>query len=136
MENLENERSLVTPVKIRINRDRDLDKIDGKPNPIFRRWLDHPTYDSYWQRMIPYDSDFAKINIPVLQTAGYFFGGPGADVYYFKPTARHLAVVAGHAALLGVSRQAVATLDRLGVKDRLKKAMRLWKSRGETPAAP
>jgi putative CocE/NonD family hydrolase len=62
---------------------RDLDKIDGKPNPIFRRWLDHPTYDEYWQRMIPYKEDFARIDIPVLQTAGYFFGGPGAAVYYF-----------------------------------------------------
>lgn len=62
---------------------RDLDNIDGKPNPIFRRWLDHPTYDEYWQRMIPFKEDFARIDIPVLQTAGYFFGGPGAAVYYF-----------------------------------------------------
>lgn len=68
---------------------RDLDKIDGKPNPIFRRWLDHPTYDAYWQRMIPYENDFARINIPVLQTAGYYFGGPGADVYYFTEHYRH-----------------------------------------------
>jgi CelD/BcsL family acetyltransferase involved in cellulose biosynthesis len=53
-----------------------------------------------------------------------------ADVYYLKPTARHLAVVAGHAALHSLSRTAVEALDRLGVKDRLKRAMRLWKSRG------
>src|SRR2546423_8661483 len=44
----------------RLNRDwyasgrayRDLDKIDGAPNPIFDNWLAHPSYDSYWQSMI------------------------------------------------------------------------------------
>jgi len=68
---------------------RDLDAIDGKPNPIFRRWLDHPQYDEYWQRMIPYGEDFARVKIPVLQTAGYFFGGPGAAVYYFTEHYKH-----------------------------------------------
>jgi len=68
---------------------RDLDKIDGKPNPIFDRWIDHPTYDEYWQRMIPYREDFARVNIPVLQTAGYYFGGPGAAVYYFTEHYKH-----------------------------------------------
>jgi hypothetical protein len=57
---------------------RDLDKIDGKPNPIFDRWIAHPSYDSYWQGDIPYAKEFERINIPVLQTAGYYFGGPGA----------------------------------------------------------
>jgi hypothetical protein len=62
---------------------RDLDKIDGTPNPIFDKWIAHPNYDAYWQSLIPYQKDFARINIPVLQTAGYYYGGPGAAVYYF-----------------------------------------------------
>ena len=78
---------------------RDLDKIDGTPNPIFNTWIAHPTYDSYWQNMIPYEKDFARINIPVLQTAGYYYGGPGAAVYYFtehykyNPRAEHYLVI-------------------------------------------
>jgi len=78
---------------------RDHDKIDGTPNPFFDRWLDHPSYDAYWQAMIPYRDDFSKINIPVLQTAGYYFGGPGAAVYYFRehhkynPRAEHYLVI-------------------------------------------
>ena len=78
---------------------RDLDKIDGTPNPIFNEWISHPSYDAYWQQTIPYDEDFAKINIPVLQTAGYFYGGPGAAVYYLNqhyahdPQARHYLVI-------------------------------------------
>lgn len=63
---------------------RDLDKIDGTPNPIFDEWIAHPGYDAYWQSMIPYQKEFARINIPVLITAGYYYGGPGAAVYYFS----------------------------------------------------
>jgi putative CocE/NonD family hydrolase len=63
---------------------RDLEKIDGTPNPFFDEWISHPGYDAYWQAMIPYEKEFARINIPVLQTVGYYFGGPGAAVYYFS----------------------------------------------------
>lgn len=78
---------------------RDLDKIDGTPNPIFDQWISHPSYDAYWQKMIPYGQEFAKINIPVLQTAGYYSGGPGAAVYYFSqhhkydPQAEHILLI-------------------------------------------
>ena len=65
---------------------RDLDKIDGTPNPHWQTWIAHPSYDSYWQQQMAYDQDFAKIDIPVLQTAGYYYGGPGAAVYYLRST--------------------------------------------------
>ncbi|MBV8157954.1 MAG: CocE/NonD family hydrolase, partial [Dyella sp.] len=29
---------------------RDLEKIDGTPNPTFNEWISHPSYDTYWQR--------------------------------------------------------------------------------------
>jgi putative CocE/NonD family hydrolase len=66
---------------------KDLDQIDGTRNPIFRRWLKHPAYDSYWQEMIPFRKEFAHIRIPVLATAGYFDPGLAATLYYF--TERH-----------------------------------------------
>ena len=68
---------------------RKMDSIDGTPNPGFARWLAHPSYDAYWQSMIPYGDEFAHIKIPVLMTAGYFFGGPGAAVYYFSQHQAH-----------------------------------------------
>src|SRR2546426_2454590 len=86
---------------------RDLDKIDGTPNPIFDEWIAHPTYDSYWQSMIPYENDFARINIPVLQTAGYYYGGPGAALYYlmqhykYTPRAEHYLVIGPYDHVLG-----------------------------------
>jgi hypothetical protein len=78
---------------------RDLDKIDGTPNPIFDRWISHSSYDAYWQSLIPYKEEFARISIPVLQTAGYYYGGPGAAVYYlnqqthYQPNAQHYLVI-------------------------------------------
>jgi putative CocE/NonD family hydrolase len=62
---------------------RDLDNLDGTTNPWWDVWLTHPTYDAYWQAMIPYANDFAHVTIPVLQTAGYYYGGPAAATYYF-----------------------------------------------------
>ncbi|MFP8892055.1 CocE/NonD family hydrolase [Chryseobacterium sp. EZn1] len=63
---------------------RSLDKISGKPSKIFQRWLDHPGYDEYWQKMIPYKEDFSKINIPVLTTTGYYDDDQIGALYYFK----------------------------------------------------
>ncbi|HET9725968.1 MAG TPA: CocE/NonD family hydrolase, partial [Gemmatimonadales bacterium] len=78
---------------------REMDRIDGTPNPIWQQWIAHPDYDAYWQRMIPYGREFAGIRIPVLQTAGYYFGGPGAALYYltqhyrYNPRAEHYLVI-------------------------------------------
>ncbi len=61
-----------------------LDTILGRGSKIFQRWLRHPAYDKYWQDMIPYKEDFAKINIPVLTTTGYYDGGQIGAMYYFR----------------------------------------------------
>jgi uncharacterized protein len=63
---------------------RDLERIDGQPNPLFRRWLEHPTYDAYWQKLIPYRDEFAAIDIPVLHVSGYFDGCLLSTIYYFE----------------------------------------------------
>jgi hypothetical protein len=78
---------------------RDLDKIDGKPNPIFDTWLDHPSYDAYWQRLIPYGREFAAIDIPVFVETGYYDGGMVGALYYleqhyhYHPSADHRLLV-------------------------------------------
>lgn len=68
---------------------RELEQIDGTPNPGFAEWLAHPAVDAYWRAMVPHGRDFAGIDIPVLQTAGYFFGGPGGAVWYANEHYRH-----------------------------------------------
>lgn len=68
---------------------RDLPAIDGSANPVFAEWLQHPAYDEYWQAMIPQGEEFARIDIPVLATTGYFDGGQAGVLHYFREHLRH-----------------------------------------------
>ncbi len=63
---------------------RDLPTLDGAANPWFERWLQHPTYDAYWQALIPQGREFADIGIPVLATTGYFDGAQIGALHYFR----------------------------------------------------
>jgi putative CocE/NonD family hydrolase len=71
------------------SRYRDLGRLYGKPNSIFIRWLNHPSYDRYWQEMVPYREQFAHINIPVLTMTGYYSGSEPGALYYFTQHHRY-----------------------------------------------
>ena len=68
---------------------RDLGRVFGRPNPTFIRWLNHPSYDRYWQKLVPYREQFANLNIPVLTTTGYFAGSQSGDLYFFSQHLRY-----------------------------------------------
>jgi hypothetical protein len=68
---------------------RDLGSIYGKPNPVFIRWLNHPSYDRFWQAMIPYRKQFSRIDFPVLTMTGYFAAAEPAALYYFAEHHRY-----------------------------------------------
>lgn len=77
-----------------------LDSLTGRGvNHMFRHWVAHPTYDQYWQNMIPYKKEFADINIPVLTTTGYYDGGQIGGMYYYRehlkynPNANHYVII-------------------------------------------
>lgn len=78
---------------------RERDRIDGTTNTLYRRWLDHPGYDAYWQSMIPYREEYAAIDIPVLTTTGYFDGAQIGALYHlrqhyrYRPSAEHYLVI-------------------------------------------
>lgn len=79
---------------------RSLDSLLVRPqNKLFNRWLNHPSYDKYWQAMIPYKNDFSKIDIPVLTTTGYYDGGQIGALYYLREhtkynrTANHYLII-------------------------------------------
>jgi uncharacterized protein len=63
---------------------RSLDAIEGKPSLLFQRWLDHPSYDKYWQDMTPQKEAFANITIPILSTTGYYDDDQLGAMYYYK----------------------------------------------------
>lgn len=63
---------------------RSMDSLAGQPNLIFQKWLQHPDYDGYWQSLVPTPKEYAKINIPVLSTTGYYDGAQISALHYFR----------------------------------------------------
>jgi len=78
---------------------REIDRLDGTPNPMLQRQLRHPSFDAYWQAMAPFKTEFANIHIPVLQITGYFDPAQIAALYYltehyhYLPAAEHYLVI-------------------------------------------
>jgi uncharacterized protein len=78
---------------------RKIDQIDGKPNPLLQRWLQHPDYDAYWQGMVPYKADFSRINIPILTITGYYDDAQQSALdytrqhYLYNPHAEQYVVI-------------------------------------------
>lgn len=78
---------------------RQIDRVDGQPNPWLQTWLSHPAYDAYWQAMVPYGEEFARIDIPVLSITGYYDDGQVSALHYLRehlrhrPDARHYLVI-------------------------------------------
>jgi putative CocE/NonD family hydrolase len=66
----------------------DLDKaVLGKENPNWRKWIEHPTDDAYWQK-IDFHARLDKVNIPVFHQSGWFDGdGIGSKLNYARMTA-------------------------------------------------
>lgn len=63
---------------------RKMDSLAGYKNEIFQKWLQHPSYDKYWQSLVPTPQEYAKINIPILSTTGYYDGSQISALQYFK----------------------------------------------------
>ncbi len=63
----------------------DLDeKILGKKNPYWRKWIDHPANDAYWEQANFLDS-LKDVRIPVFHQSGWFDGdGIGTKLNYLK----------------------------------------------------
>lgn len=78
---------------------RKIDSIDGTPNPLLQRWLQHPSYDEYWQQKVPYKEEYAGIHIPVLSVSGYYDDGQISALHYFRehmkydPKAEHYLII-------------------------------------------
>ncbi|MFV8344802.1 CocE/NonD family hydrolase [Flavobacterium sp. ZB4P13] len=95
---------------------KKMDSIDGTPNKLFQRWISHPSFDEYWQKMAPYGKEFAQINIPVLSIDGYYNDSQNSGLYYvrehykYNPKANHYLII-GPYNHLGAQREGDAVLN-------------------------
>ncbi|WP_286270475.1 CocE/NonD family hydrolase [Thalassotalea hakodatensis] len=77
-----------------------IDKLDGKNNPWFQKWLKHPSFDTYYQAMVPVKHEYQRIDIPVLTITGYFDGGQISALDYLTRHYQH-SPNADHTLLIG-----------------------------------
>ena len=61
-----------------------LDSLDGQTNTLWNTYMQHPSYDEYWKKMIPYKQEFAKIDIPILTITGYYDDSQRGAMYYYN----------------------------------------------------
>jgi putative CocE/NonD family hydrolase len=62
---------------------KDFDRLAGNPSAIFQKWLQHPAADTYYDAMVPDESAYKRIHVPILTITGHYDGDqPGAFTYY------------------------------------------------------
>ncbi|WP_350285175.1 CocE/NonD family hydrolase [uncultured Croceitalea sp.] len=95
---------------------KTLDSIDGAYNKWFKRWISHPSFDTYWQKMAPYKEDFAMIDIPILSIDGYYNDSQNSGLYYlrehykYNPSAEHYLII-GPYSHFGAQRNGAAVIN-------------------------
>ena len=75
---------------------KKMDSIDGAPNRWFQKWINHPSFDAYWQKMAPYKTDFSKIKIPVLAFDGYYNDSQNSSLYYLRELQKYSPQTPGY----------------------------------------
>lgn len=61
-----------------------LDSLGGQVNKLWNTYIQHPSYDDYWKKMIPYKEEFTKIDIPILTITGYYDDSQRGAMYYYN----------------------------------------------------
>jgi putative CocE/NonD family hydrolase len=99
---------------------RELPSLPGRGSAVFRRWLNHPSYDRFWQKWLPFGEEFATVDIPVLTITGYYSAGQTGALYYFTQHVERDSS-ADHTLLIGpfdehaIERGASASVRELGL---------------------
>jgi putative CocE/NonD family hydrolase len=61
---------------------RDLDLALGRTNTVWRKWLEHNTFDDYWQRL-SLRGHFQNLDLPVLHITGWFDVDQWGELFYW-----------------------------------------------------
>ena len=61
-----------------------LDSLDGQVNTLWNKYTQHPSYDDFWKKMIPYKQEFDRIDIPILTITGYYDDSQRGAMYYYN----------------------------------------------------
>ena len=62
----------------------ELMKSSGLKSGEFEIWMQHPTFDSYWEEILPERHDYEKMEIPILTITGYYDDDQKGALHYYR----------------------------------------------------
>ena len=78
-----------------------MDAAFGRPMRLYREFLEHSTFDEYWQRIQLSPQDFSRIDIPVMTVTGWFDGDQPGALYYWDGLEQHAPQKNQHSLIIG-----------------------------------
>ncbi|CAF4191419.1 unnamed protein product [Rotaria sp. Silwood2] len=73
----------------------------GRELPLYRTFLDHPTYDDFWHQISFIPNDFARINIPTLSFTGWFDSTLTGTIEHYQNIRRFSSLKEDHFLIVG-----------------------------------
>jgi uncharacterized protein len=61
---------------------RDFDKLAGYPNAAWQEWMQHPTFDAFWDAASTAPDRYSHITIPTLSITGQFDGAETGTIEF------------------------------------------------------
>ncbi len=61
-----------------------LDRVVGNDSTVFQKWLEHPTYDAFWQAMAPTPAQYAAMSVPILTITGHYDDDQAGAMSYYR----------------------------------------------------
>ncbi|RNA37536.1 X-Pro dipeptidyl-peptidase [Brachionus plicatilis] len=63
--------------------------VTGRVLPLYRKFLQHPIIDSYWDLLVLKPDNYSQIDIPSLSFTGWFDGTMYGTIMHFKDISKH-----------------------------------------------
>ncbi|MBV8207728.1 MAG: CocE/NonD family hydrolase [Acidobacteria bacterium] len=61
-----------------------LDRVAGNTTTVFQKWLQHPSYDAFWQALAPTPAQYAAMSVPILTITGHYDGDQAGAMSYYR----------------------------------------------------
>ena len=66
-----------------------MDSVMGRVMPLYRDFLQHPTEDAYWDRILFDDEDFEGMDVPALTVTGWYDADQPGAFHYWRGMRAH-----------------------------------------------
>lgn len=84
----------------------------GRDLPLWQEWLEHPGLDDYWRPILLDETDFQRIDIPVMHVSGWYDGSLWATAWFYEQMRSHSPAAQRQTLVLGPWDHSSAAMER------------------------